>query len=67
MPKVAVYTRSTTGGSRRYVKATRDASMQQYGFSTITVSGLVLDTSRVRRKPEAPEQEADNGAPLRSC
>lgn len=38
-----------------------DASMQQYGFSTITVSGLTLDTSRVRRKPEAPKQEVDNG------
>jgi hypothetical protein len=38
-----------------------DASMQQYGFSTITVSGLTLDTSRVRRKSEAPKQEADNG------
>ncbi len=35
--------------------------MQQYGFSTITVSGLTLDTSRVRRKPEAPKQETDDG------
>jgi site-specific DNA recombinase len=40
---------------------TTDASMQQYGFSTITVSGLTLDTSRVRRKPKGPEQEQENG------
>ena len=40
-----------------------DASMQQYGFSTITVSGLTLDTRRARRKPTGPKdaQERDGG------
>ena len=49
------------GNSGVLLTGSMDASMQQYGFSTITVSGLTLDTSRVRRKPEAPKHEADNG------
>jgi DNA invertase Pin-like site-specific DNA recombinase len=49
------------GGSGVMLTDGVDASMQQYGFSTITVSGLTLDTSRVRRKPEAPKQESENG------
>jgi hypothetical protein len=36
--------------------------MQQYGFSTITVTGLALDTSRVRRQPMPPKQTAEKGA-----
>lgn len=49
------------GNSGVVLTGSVDASMQQYGFSTITVRGLTLDTSRVRRKPEAPTQETDNG------
>ena len=53
----------TSGGATSDVLLTgsMDASMQQYGFSTITVSGLTLDTSRVRRKPKRPERAAENG------
>jgi site-specific DNA recombinase len=49
------------GDSGVVLNGSVDASMRQYGFSTITVNGLTLDTSRVRRKPEAPKQEAENG------
>ena len=48
------------GNSGVVLQTMLDASMQQYGFSTITVTGLTLDTSRVRRKPETPEQAAEN-------
>jgi hypothetical protein len=49
------------GNSGVLLTATPDASMQQYGFSTITVTGLALDTSRVRRKPMPLKQTAENG------
>jgi site-specific DNA recombinase len=49
------------GDSGVMLNGTLDASLQQYGFSTITVSGLTLDTSRARRKPTGPKhaQEGD--------
>jgi DNA invertase Pin-like site-specific DNA recombinase len=40
-----------------------DASSQQYGFSTITVTGLAIDLSRVRRKPAPLTQAADSSVP----
>jgi site-specific DNA recombinase len=49
------------GDSGVVLNGSVDASLQQYGFSTITVSGLTLDTSRARRKPTGPKhaQEGD--------
>jgi site-specific DNA recombinase len=60
---VSVEFELTSGGANSDVLLTgsMDAFSQQYGFSTITVSGLTLDTSRVRRKPEPAKQEAENG------
>lgn len=49
------------GDSCVMLTGSMDASMQQYGFSTITVPGLALDTSRVRRKAVPPKQTAENG------
>jgi site-specific DNA recombinase len=61
---VTVEFKLANGGDNSDVLLTgsMDASMQQYGFRTITVGGLTLDTSRVRRKSEAPRQEAHNGS-----
>jgi len=47
------------GASGVVLNGSVDASMQQYGFSTITVTDLTLDTSRVRRKRERHEEEAE--------
>jgi hypothetical protein len=60
---VTVEFKFTNGGGNSDVLLTgsMDASMQQYGFSTITVPGLALDTSRVRRKSMLPKQTAENG------
>jgi hypothetical protein len=42
-----------------------DASMQQYGFSTITVTGLTLDTSRIRRMTSTEATAGnDGGVPI---
>jgi hypothetical protein len=49
------------GNSDVVLTGSVDASMQEYGFSTITVPGLALDTSRVRRKAMPPKQTAENG------
>jgi hypothetical protein len=50
------------GSSGVLLTESMDALSQQYGFSTITVSGLMLDTSRVRRKPApARPQIAESG------
>jgi hypothetical protein len=41
-----------------------DASMQQYGFNTITITGLVLDTVAVRKRcnPVPNESASDISA-----
>jgi site-specific DNA recombinase len=49
------------GGSGVMLTDGVDASMQQYGFSTITVAGLALDTGRVRREPTPSKQTVENG------
>jgi hypothetical protein len=38
-----------------------DAFMQQYGFTTISVGGLALDSSRVRRKPVPVPPQSSKG------
>lgn len=60
---VSVEFELTSGGANSDVLLTgsMDAFSQQYGFSTITVTGLALDTSRVRRKATPPKQTAENG------
>jgi hypothetical protein len=60
---VSVEFELTSGGANSDVLLTgsMDAFSQQYGFSTITVTGLALDTSRVRRKAIPPKQTAENG------
>lgn len=40
-----------------------DASSQQYGFSTLTVTGLALDVSRVRRKAAPVTRGAESCVP----
>jgi len=40
----------STGDSDVLLTGSMDASMQQYGFNTITVTGLVLDTRVVRKR-----------------
>jgi DNA invertase Pin-like site-specific DNA recombinase len=67
--KVALDFDLGTGGDSAVLQSgTLDAFMQQYGFSTITVTGLTLDASRVRRKPPAPKQtqQPDGGAAMAS-
>ena len=48
------------GNSGVVLPSMLDASMQQYGFSTIAVTGLTLDTRRVRRKTSRSEATAGN-------
>jgi len=40
--------------------ATMEVFSQQYGFSTITVTGLTLDSSRVRRKRTSLLKKSDD-------
>lgn len=66
---VAVEFKLANGGnSGVLLTGSMDAFMQQYGFSTITVTGLTLDASRVRQKPPAPKQtqQPDGGAAMAS-
>jgi hypothetical protein len=51
------------GNSDVLLTGSMDAVSQQYGFSTITVSGLVLDTSRIRRKPASVRPQTPDGSP----
>lgn len=61
---VSVEFKLTSGGANSDVLLTgsMDAFSQQYGFSTIRVSGLVLDTSRVRRKPVPIRPQTDESS-----
>lgn len=48
------------GNSDVMLTGTLDAFSQQYAFSTITVTGLALDTSRVRRKRTSLPNESED-------
>jgi DNA invertase Pin-like site-specific DNA recombinase len=54
---------SGRGNSGVLLNGAVDASSQQYGFSTITVTGLALDLSRVRRKNALVTRGAEGGVP----
>lgn len=48
------------GNSGVVLTETMDAFSQHYGFSTITVTGLALDASRIRRKRTSLPNEAED-------
>jgi hypothetical protein len=48
------------GNSGVMLHGTLEAFLQQYGFTTITIDGLALDSSRVRRRPVAVTPQSGN-------